>query len=537
MTLLALFACTGTTEPPVDTGTTGDDTGTVVLPTFCEENGFTPVVEWNAVGPFGNLRHELADDFSLPLTDGTTWTFSEQFTGCESYVFIPDDILRTTDDDRSIWTRDVDRLIEGSPRNVHYFFVSVERDEADALASTEGVEDELQDALADLTAEDAEWWASHIHVVSGPAKDLGGWVEAVILRGIGTPGFAIDRFQTIRGVGSMADVTRSDPSSSWPFQNSLYYFAHEARYLEMEAQRQERLDAFPATIVPLWTGEVIAEYADMAVELPSATDMATFDTFEVDIDMRCPDPEGIEFNNCGAWDYIAAIYVQEDDESWTELGRFITSYHRETRWVLDATPMMAHLLAGGTRNFRWSWAPSWNTQPTETRINLRFSDQGKGYKPRAATLVATGGSFGSTYNDTRVPVDVDISSAAQKVELWAVTTGHGASTNQCAEFCNHQHEFSVDGTAHLQEFPEASTETGCISQIEDQMVPNQGGTWWYGRGGWCPGQLVEPFQVDVTSEVTTGGTASVSYRGLYDGETPPDSSGDIVLNAWMVVYE
>jgi hypothetical protein len=246
----------------------------------------------------------------------------------------------------------------------------------------------------------------------------------------------------------------------------------------------------------------------------------------------------VEPGNCGAWDYLAGLYVEGDDGAWIELSRFITTYHREARWVADATPMLPHLLAGGTRNFRWSWAPSWNVQPTETRLQLRFSNQGKGMKPRAATLIATGGSFGSTYNDGREPVEVPIASGAKKVELWALTTGHGAATNSCAEFCNHQHEFSVDGSTHLQEFPGAATATGCIDQIENQMTPNQSGTWWYGRGGWCPGQVVMPWAVDVTGEVGTDGTASVGYRGLFDDTAPPpDGSGDILLNAWLVVYE
>jgi hypothetical protein len=534
--LFLLLACTpDEASTPKDTSDSAD-TAPVGDP-YCVDNGFAPVATWNAEGPYGELRHQIADDFSVPLTDGTTWTFSERYTGCDSYVFIPDSIGRASDDDRSIWTRDVNKLIEGSSKNVHYFFVSTQRADEDALAATDGVSAKIADALADLPTDDATWWAEHLHVVSGPAKSLNNWVESVILRGHGTGGFAVDRFQAVRGVGSTADVSRSDSGSSWPFQNSLHYFAHEARYLEMEARRQERLDAVDATLVPLWTGEVIAEYADMEAALPSAAEMAGFDTFEIDVDMRCPDPEAAEFANCGAWDYIAAFYVQEADESWTELGRFITSYHRETRWVLDATPMMAHLLDGGTRNFRWSWAPSWNTQPTETRINLRFSNQGKGFAPRAVTKVATGGSFGSAYNVGREPVDVPVSAAAKHVELWAVTTGHGAGTNSCAEFCNSEHEFTIEGTSFSQEFPEASTAEGCISQIEDQMVPNQGGTWWYGRGGWCPGQQVEPYQVDLTSLVTPGDSATVAYRGLFGGGEPPDGSGDIVLNAWFVVYE
>jgi len=46
-----------------------------------------------------------------------------------------------------------------------------------------------------------------------------------------------------------------------------------------------------------------------------------------------------------------------------------------------------------------------------------------------------------------------------------------------------------------------------------------------------------PFVVDVTKDVEPGGTATVSYRGLYDGDTPDDGSGDISMSSWLVVYE
>ncbi|MSQ01574.1 MAG: hypothetical protein EXR71_06735 [Myxococcales bacterium] len=518
-------------------GDTAGDTGND-LAAWCATEGFGSHHPWNADGPYGELRHDLADDFSVPLTDGTTWTLSERWTGCENAVFIPDDIVRTVSAADSIWSKDLDDLIAGSPRNTHYFFVSVDTGDI-GDANREALLTQRDKQLGRLEADEATWWADHLHVASVPAKDLDGWLKQVLRTGIGEGGLGIDRYQRLRGLGSFADNTRTDSSNSgWPFQNNMAFAALESRFFNMEATRQDALAAVvDPTLVQLWNGEVISEYADMVGELPTAAEMETFDTFEIDIDMRCPEPNEREQGNCGAWDYLANFYVQDDAGAWIELSRFITTYHREARWVADATPMLPHLLAGGSRTFRWSWAPSWNVQPTETRVQLRFSNQGKGVKPRSATLVATGGGFNSAYNDGREPVRVPVAGAA-KVQLWAVTSGHGMEANNCAEFCNHQHEFSVDGSTHLQEFTTAGTATGCIDQIENQMTPNQSGTWWYGRGGWCPGQIVMPYAVDVTAEVGTDGEAVVGYRGMYrDQAPPPDGAGTIVLNAWLVTYE
>ena len=540
-----LVACT---EPGVvpDSGEDGgrdtSDSGAgaeVDLAAWCAAEEFGVHVPWNAEGPYGELRHELSADFAIPMVDGSTWRLSEQWTGCENYLFVPDDIDRTASGGDSVWTKDVDDLIAGSPRNTHYFFVSVQR-AADAGPNRDAIVGQIEKALKRLDDTEAAWWSSHLHVASVAAIELDDdWLRSVLRNGVGKDGLVINRYQELRGFGSLADVTRTDNSNgSWPFQNNLAYAAHESRFMNMQARRQALLDAEVApTTVQLWNGDVVSEYVDMEAELPSEAEMLTFDTFEIDVDMRCPEPSDTEPGNCGAWDYFAAFYVQDDAGEWVELSRFITTYHREARWVADATPMLPHLLGGGVRNFRWSWAPSWNVQPTETRVQLRFSDKGKGIRPRSATLVATGGVFGSSYNTDRVPVEVPIPSGAPKVQLWALTTGHGAETSSCAEFCAHQHEFTIDDATYMQEFETVGQATGCVDQIENQMTPNQLGTWWYGRGGWCPGQIVMPFDVDVTGDVGADGSASVAYRGLYRDATPADGSGEIALNAWLVVYE
>lgn len=133
---------------------------------------------------------------------------------------------------------------------------------------------------------------------------------------------------------------------------------------------------------------------------------------------------------------------------------------------------------------------------------------------------------------------VDIPTTARKVELVATISGHGAGTNECAEFCDHEHTFTVAGHApHQISFPEAGTETGCIPGVAAQMTPNQWGTWWFGRGGWCPGQPVYPHVVDVTDEVVPGEPATLTYEGTFQGAPPPDGSGDILLESWLVISE
>jgi hypothetical protein len=204
--------------------------------------------------------------------------------------------------------------------------------------------------------------------------------------------------------------------------------------------------------------------------------------------------------------------------------------------------MLTELQAGGTRHFRWDFAPPWNVQPTATTLTLRFSNHKKGYAPAQRTFLFAGGPFNDQYNVGRTPVSVAIPSAAKHVELWAIITGHGGDPiTNCAEFCDHEHHFTVGSSMYVKDFPMAATQAGCIPDTAQMMTPNQGGTWWYGRGGWCPGAPVPPWVVDVTKDAPAGQTVMVSYQGMLSGMTPPAAdaggTGNIDMVSYLVVYE
>src|SRR5262249_17518609 len=255
---------------------------------------------------------------------------------------------------------------------------------------------------------------------------------------------------------------------------------------------------------------------------------------------QCPNPDAVEMaqNNCGAWDYIANLNIADDPMSTVEIARFITSYHRETHWVEDISEMLPLLSSGGMHDFLWSFAPSWNTQPTAASLSLRLSNKAKGMPPSQAPSLFSGGDFGGMYNVGRMPVAVPIPAAAKKVELWVIVTGHGGGTNNCSEFCDHQHEFTVGATKYTKDFPLAGTEDKCIPNVAHGMTPNQAGTWWDGPGRRGPGMQVDPWVTDVTADAPAGQTATVSYRGLFNGvDPPPDGSGNIDLISYLVVHE
>jgi hypothetical protein len=291
-------------------------------------------------------------------------------------------------------------------------------------------------------------------------------------------------------------------------------------------------------VVEAFKGEVLSDpgwagtRGTVEVALPDATAMAAFDTLELDLTLACNGTG--EYGTCPAWDYIVNLYLCDrdaPDQCDVELGRWITTYHRWGRWVHDVSPLLPLLKDGGTRRLAF-----YTQQAYRVGLSLRLSNAGRATVPSEATPLFSGGDFGPAYNDGRLPRTVPIPADAKRVTLAITVTGHGgAQPGNCAEFCSPDHHFSVNGNDHVVQFTEPGDPEGCMRQTAQGTVPNQYGTWWYGRDGWCPGREVPMQVIDVTDDVTPGQDATFEYRGFYQGAPYPSGGASIVLASWLVV--
>ena len=500
-------------------------------PTACEVLGL-PVRDFDPDGS-GYLLYDTASDVTLQTTEGP-WTLSEAWSGCDVYLFIQDVPRQCEGWPVALWSRDVATLFARSPRNVRYFFVSYEESYDLVLAALDALRANVDAALAAMSEEDREWWLGRVHYVTDGARTLPMWL-GVAMRNPGW-GAGVDRFQRIRYIGSYGDPTRPPGGTGW-FDPNISMAANEAVYYNFEAEREAALEAEGATLVEIFSGEVISdpgwagERGYATVTLPGPVEMDGFDTMELDLYLGC---EGSgEYGDCPAWDYIASLYLCDEtdpDTCTTELGRWITTYHREGRWVHDASGLMPLVASGGERRFAF-----YTQQPYEVHLSIRFSNQGKGARPVQAIYLFSGGDFDLTYNDDYAPITVAIPADAARVEIATVLSGHGqVDPGNCAEFCNTTHHFFVNGTENVRSFPEVGTSDGCMQQVEQGTVPNQYGTWWYGRSGWCPGKEVPVVMIDVTDQVTPGSDAVLDYEAYYGGSPYPGGAW-IDLTSWLVV--
>jgi hypothetical protein len=483
-------------------------------------------------GPYGFTSRDIAADFTVPTLDGD-FRFEEHWTGCDSFVFL--NYAAGYDYAEQLWTSPTGKLLQKSPTNVHYFFMSFAEDDALVAADVQKMKDKLDTSLGTLTDEERAAWEGRFHYVTKGAWSMDNWLTDM-LKAQGVFAFGIDRFQRVREVGILLN-----PALGSSAKAKLEYAAEEVIRYNFEWDREQALAAEPSpTVLPVFAQETTSY--DVDVTFPDAATMAGFDTMELDLTFNCTDNLDA---NCGEWDYIANLMlcdVADPTVCPTELGRWITTYGREGRWVTDVSPLLALVKDGGVRRLHLNPANSYVVD-----LSIRLFNAGKGSRPDEAIYLFDGGSFGTTYNDAYAPLTVDIPADVKKVELATIITGHGwgVEADNCAEFCNHDHHFGVNGVDFVKDHPEAGTSQGCQNQVDQGVIPNQFGTWVLGRGGWCPGLDVKPWVVDVTDAVTLGGSNTITYQGLFEGQSyvpkpgDPNSGGfgaNIDMKSWLILH-
>ncbi|MBA2321811.1 MAG: hypothetical protein H0V89_11745 [Deltaproteobacteria bacterium] len=525
--LIFLVGCADTDEgegppDPVSTVPTALDT--------CDRLGLPRVALQEGTG---ELRNEIAGDFSIPTTVGR-WDFSDAFTGCDTYLFVPSIPAQEAGWDLDLWAEDGEELRGLLPENTHLFFVSVADDPAEVEADLALVQDNVEQGMRKLPDDEEEALRARLHYVSEGVDDIASWIG----RALDDPGFGfgIDRTQRIRDIGSLADGERYSPAMGW-FEPNLAHVAYEAVRYNWEAERDAALAIDGATVVTShsralvedsgWAG--IRSYGDL--RLPDAAEMAAFDTLELDLTMDCDSDLEVgtaDDPGCPDWDRIVEAFLCETDEveSCTiEAGRWISAYHRNGRWVSDASFLLPMLRAGGLRK-----VAMYSIDPYVITLDWRFSTRGVPSPATSEVAWRANASFDDTYPTNFPARQIAIPADAEKVELTVVISGHGMSVpDNCAEFCDSTHTFAVNGVEQTISFPETADPEYCQNDVVNGTVANQYGTWFYGRSNWCPGKVVHPIVLDFTDAVTPGTDAEVTYtatgpNGVFPGGSNIDLS-------------
>ena len=221
-----------------------------------------------------------------------------------------------------------------------------------------------------------------------------------------------------------------------------------------------------------------------------------------------------------------------------EIGRFITPYGigfdlgpNGFTYIYDVTDYES--LLHGTVDLQ--------THNTQELIDVKFAFI-EGIPPRDVISLDKlwDGRASYTYanldNDLNLSaIDVDLDPSGAMYKIRSKITGHGHhGSNNCCEWGfgeGRDHFFLVNGT-QVHEW-EIWQETEC----GDNPNISQGGTWPYAREGWCPGDIVEDHEFDITPFVTSGSTVSLDYDIEDVPVSDPDQgNGNYMISMHLVTY-
>jgi hypothetical protein len=490
---------------------------------------------------------EPSADFELMTLSGP-FRLSETWSGCATHVFLIS-FPTVPGLDRSFFKTSPELLFSDGHEHAHYHFVSDAETEDARIDALLDIAARI-DAAANIYLKEESRRTevlSRIHYVVDRARDLshlpGDFIREELAYAA-DPAHGVDLGE--RGVlyppppfffALGPDLKIEDGDSLAPLVGSpqtVGMAAYLPAFIGWRHGLEARLGQEDAVVVPLIDEETTARILEREVDLPNGD----FDTLQFDVEVRCDARNPFA---CSEWDRIANISLCMTDDCATrhELVRWITPYWRRglQRYLLDASPLLP-LFPTGTARLRVELGPEWERPtPQGVKVSLRLSDSPDRFAPSGVIPVATSDAFDAEYGKS-VTSEFDIPEGVTRVELIALISGHGQTENDnCAEWCDHRHVFSIDGKALppiLHEGPPLGDMRGCATLSKSGVLPGQWGNWAPQRAFWCPGLPVSWHIRDITA-LATAGRHELSLSGTL-GERILPRGGEIALSAYIIWY-
>lgn len=473
------------------------------------------------------------------------WNLEQNWTGNESYIFIHFDA--NVSSSSALWGSSTrEQLLTTSPNNVHYFFISNRTQYESDMVQMKEIYDEI---LEEFSLEDQNHWNNHLHFINEKTSNLNNWLSTVLT---GKFALAIDSFQQIREIGYLGNPATFSGTY-------IHYLAHEALYFDYENNTfSETNNSYNEITIferEHYTGGWAASISQV-FDVPNQQELSQYNKMEVELLRGCPDAN-MNYSDAGCDDYdrIARLYFCDlDGSNCYEIAKWITPFDRQPHSLTDISPFLSILRSNENEQKILKFQESgWPNSLLTIKLRLYNGVNENGYAQAIYPLWNNTVQFNPDYEENRPAQVFSVPSNATKVEFVSYISGHGwgsAGCFNCCEFCNSRHVFSINGGVYEfnQSFPNASSNTHCMDPGTIQttgVIPNQYGTWGYGRAGWCPGRDVKPYIMDITEHIITGDDNVIDYNACrVSGNScvsPPTCAGDgycpeIAMSSYIIIY-
>jgi Peptide-N-glycosidase F, C terminal. len=441
----------------------------------------------------GTSFGDYACDFTLPLDSGD-WNFAENYSKDENYILFFYRAMNMTS--TKIWQTQLYNLFDKAPDNIHFFFI-VDSDKTDIVEEKiNSIKGSIQDAY-DITGNSNI--LKKMHVVTKPASKTDPWI-AELLKNNSAFFFGIDRERRIRQGGSMSGLD--------DIYKEAEYYDYEKKMSDFIKEISDKSKIFKGLDNVPFEEEGWTKNIDFEVDFNGLSENGEL---YIMLEQICDTPKSCE------WDRLERLFLCDEngEKCETEIGRWITTYGRSGKWLTDITPLKPLFDKEGKYKFRFTVDGDYYVN----NLDFIFINKTDSAKNTLVPLFNQREQFDENYNSHFEPIKIEISDNIKKAKIFAYITGHGNASEEanCAEFCSFESVFTVNGTDFKIRFNKAGTPDGCFEEVVNGVVPNQYGTWPYGRAGWCPGKNVTLLEADI-SEALTSGENIFSYAAYLNGE-------------------
>ena len=472
---------------------------------------------------------DYACDFTLPF-DSENWNFAENYSKNENYLFVFYRGMNQTS--TKIWSSELYNTFEKSPENIHFFFI-VETDKSDfAEEKAQIIKDSVKEAVAITGKKNL---LEKIHIMDKTLSETDSWINEWLKNNKSDFFLGIDRFRRLRKGGSFSNWnSNSLPPELDNIHKEAELYDYEKQLSDFIEENKQNSTVFKGLESVPFEDEGWTKNIDFTTDFKGLSENGEL---YIMLEQICDDP-----NKC-KWDRLERLFLCDEtgEKCETEIGRWITTYGRSGKWLTDITPLKPLFEKEGKYKFRFTVDGDYYVN----NLDFIFVKKNDTAKNTLTPLFNQREQFDETYNSHFEPMKIEISGNVKKAKIFAFITGHGNQSEEanCAEFCPFESVFTVNGTDFKIRFDKAGNSDGCFEEVKNGVVPNQYGSWPYGRAGWCPGQNVTLIEADV-SEALVSGENTFSYAAYLDGEVyepvVTDESGyraEIYLSSFLSLYK
>ena len=319
------------------------------------------------------------------------WDFETEWNGQDSYIFVN----YTAASGALLASNTKDLLLENSPMNVHYLFIS---DRTTYQTDIPNLKDDFEQILSTMSEDLQSHWKKHLHFIPEKTSFLNNWLEEALQ---GEDAIAIDRFQRIRETGYFGNPA----SFTGTF---IHYLAHEALYFNYEFDNiyepNSDYDEISIFEREFYTGGWAASISKSVI-LPTNEQLSDYSGLSVELLRGCPNAS-MNYSDAGCDDYDRKAYLficDADETNCFEIARWVTPFDRQPHHLTDISPFISALRPGGEKVFKFQ-EDGWPNSLLTLRLRLYRDENNTSSTPYEMIPIWNGTvQFNPDYANNRPP--------------------------------------------------------------------------------------------------------------------------------------